>query len=117
MISDRDETVVSETTPGGTTVVRVHGDLDDDSTPALTHALTAAADSGCSRTVVDLSRVGFADSSALHALLAAQRTHTVTGTTLVLAGPLQTAVSRLFGVTSTGPVFRWADSAYEAMTC
>ncbi|MFD3940849.1 STAS domain-containing protein [Streptomyces sp. NPDC058611] len=110
--------MVSETTPDGITVVRVHGDLDDGTTPALTRALTAAAaDSGCSRTVVDLSPVGFADSSALHALLAAHRAHTATGTTLVLAGPVQTGVSRLFEVTGTGPVFRWADSVRQGMTC
>ncbi len=117
MIGDRDETVACETTPDGITIVRVRGDLDEGSTPALTRVLAAAAGSGCSRTVVDLSRVGFADSSALHALLAALQAHTATGTALILAGPVQTAVGRLFEVTNTGSAFRWADSAHEAMTC
>ncbi|MEU9028648.1 STAS domain-containing protein [Streptomyces sp. NPDC048383] len=121
MIGDRDDTdtaVVSEITPDGVTVIRARGDLDDDSSPALTDALTAAAaDSSCSRTVVDLSMVTFADSSALHVLLTARRAHTTAGTTLVLAGPVQAAVNRLFEVTSTGPVFRWADNVQQAMTC
>lgn len=117
MIGDRDETVAIETTPDGTTVVRVHGDLDDGTSPALTRALSAAAAGGSPRTVVDLSGVSFADSSALHALLAARQAHTAAGTLLVLAGPLQTAVSRLFEVTSTRPAFRWADSVHAGMTC
>ncbi|MGW6824249.1 STAS domain-containing protein [Streptomyces sp. NPDC055005] len=121
MIGDREETdaaVVSEITPGGVTVIRVCGDLDDDSSLALTGALSAAAaDGDCSRTVVDLSTVTFADSSALHALLTAQKAHQAAGTVLVLAGPAQAAVDRLFEVTRTGPVFRWAESVHQGMTC
>ncbi|WP_411103013.1 STAS domain-containing protein [Streptomyces sp. cmx-4-9] len=117
MTGDRDGNVVSDITPDGITVVRVHGDLDDDSTPALTRALTVAAESGSSRTVVDLSEVAFSDSSALHALLTAHRAHTATGTLLVLAGPLQSAVARLFEVTRTKAAFHWADSAQQGMTC
>ncbi|MFF3015382.1 STAS domain-containing protein [Streptomyces sp. NPDC057939] len=121
MIGDREDTdtvMVGEITPDGVIVIRVRGDLDDDSSPALARALTAAtADSGCSRTVVDLSMVAFADSSALHALLTARQAHTAAGNILVLAGPVQAAVNQLFEVTSTGPVFRWADNVQQAMTC
>ncbi|MGW7313540.1 STAS domain-containing protein [Streptomyces sp. NPDC054865] len=121
MIGDRDETdatVVGEITPAGVTVIRVRGDLDDDSSPALTGALSAAAaDSSCFRTIIDLSKVRFADSSALHTLLTAQKAHRATGAALILAGPVQAAVNRLFEVTSTGPVFRWADSVQQGMTC
>ncbi|MFD3547305.1 STAS domain-containing protein [Streptomyces sp. NPDC058655] len=116
MIGDREETVVSETTPDGTTVIRLRGDLDDDSAPSLTRALAAAAAGTSSRTVADLSGVRFADSSALHALLEAQQAHAATGTALVLAGPLQTGVRRLFEVTDTGSAFRWADSVRDGMT-
>ncbi|WP_411105267.1 STAS domain-containing protein [Streptomyces sp. cmx-4-9] len=110
--------MASEITPEGVTVISVHGYLDDDTSPALSEALTAAAsDNGCSRTVLDLSMVKFADSSALHTLLAGQETHETTGTVMILAGPLQAAVNRLFEVTSTGPVFRWADTVQQGMTC
>ncbi|MFF4324496.1 hypothetical protein [Streptomyces sp. NPDC001568] len=47
---------------------------------------------------------------------AAQRARTAAGTVLVLAGPLRTAVRRLFEVTNTGPAFRWADTVQQAMT-
>ncbi|MEU9107207.1 STAS domain-containing protein [Streptomyces xanthophaeus] len=117
MIGDEDKTVVSESTPEGITVISVRGDLDDDGTPDLTRALAGAVACGSARTVVDLSGVGFADSSALHALLEARQAHTAAGTTLVLAGPLQPGVRRLFEVTSLGPVFRWADSLQDAMSC
>ncbi|MFE2530158.1 STAS domain-containing protein [Streptomyces sp. NPDC059382] len=117
MIGDREETVVSETTPDGTTVVRVHADLDEDTSPDFARTLLAAADSSRPRTVVDLSEVEFADSSALHALLDAQRAHTAAGTVLVLAGPLQVEVRRLFEVTNAGPAFRWAESVQQGMTC
>ncbi|MFC9797229.1 STAS domain-containing protein [Streptomyces sp. NPDC127584] len=114
MIGDRDEMVVSETTPNGI-VVRVHGDLDDGTSPALARALSAAAGGGSRRTVVDLSQVSFADSSALHTLLIAQQAHTAAGTLLVLAGPLQTALRRLLEVTNTAAAFRLADSVQEGM--
>ncbi|MFF3216996.1 STAS domain-containing protein [Streptomyces sp. NPDC002886] len=117
MIGDREEMVVSETAPDGTTVVRVCGDLDDDSSPDFARALLAAAGSGCSRTVVDLSQVQFADSAALHALLNAQQAHTAAGAVLVLVGPVQTAVRRLFEVTNTRAAFYWADSVRQGMTC
>ncbi|MFD3869411.1 STAS domain-containing protein [Streptomyces sp. NPDC058623] len=83
----------------------MHGDMDDDTSPALARALTAAANSDSTRTVVDPSPPRFADSSALHALLTARQAHTTTGTTLVLAGPVQAPVHRLSEVTNTGPVF------------
>ncbi|WP_369188798.1 STAS domain-containing protein [Streptomyces sp. R08] len=117
MIGDREETVVSETTPDGMTVIRVRGDLDEETSPALARTLLAAADSSCSRTLVDLSEVEFADSTALHTLLTAQRAHTAAGTVLVLAGPVQVAVRRLFEVTNAGVAFRWAENIQQGLTC
>ncbi|OKK22908.1 anti-anti-sigma factor [Streptomyces sp. CB00455] len=97
-------------------LVRLRGELDEDSAPVLAQALAEAATSGSARTVVDLSRTRFADSSILHALLEAHRAHTEAETALVLAGPLQTAVDRLFEVTGTRHAFRVADSVETAMT-
>ncbi|GHI90408.1 STAS domain-containing protein [Streptomyces xanthophaeus] len=117
MIGDEGKTVVSECTPEGMTIISVRGDLDDDGSPDLARALADAVACGSARTVVDLSGVGFADSSALHALFEALQAHTAAGTTLVLAGPLQLGVRRLFQVTNLAPVFRWADSLQDAMSC
>jgi anti-anti-sigma factor len=78
----------------GVEVLTLSGELDlnsvQDITPLLDEALTAQP----GRLVVDLSRVSFADSSALNLLL---RTHT--RTSLHLCGPLHPFVERLFEVT------------------
>ncbi|MFJ3174195.1 STAS domain-containing protein [Streptomyces roseus] len=111
-----EEAVVTTTTDRGVAVVSLHGDVDEEHAPALARALAAAPENGVVRTVVDLSRTHFADSSVLHALLDAQRAHLAAGEVLVLAGPLQTAVRRLFEVTGTASAFRMADSLEAALT-
>ncbi|MDH6539828.1 STAS domain-containing protein [Streptomyces sp. SPB4] len=111
------ETVVITTTERDATVISLHGEIDEDHAPALAGALARAVSGGLPRTVVDLSGTGFVDSSVLHALLDAQRAHTAAGVALVLAGPLHTAVRRLFEVTGASTVFRTADSLATAVTC
>ncbi|WP_449485987.1 STAS domain-containing protein [Streptomyces avidinii] len=110
------EPVVTETTPHGITVIHLQGELDDDSVPALDRALADAATNPSPRTLIDLSRMSFADSSILHALLNARQAHAAAGKTLVLAGPLHLAITRLFEVTNTGPAFNWANSLQDGMT-
>ncbi|MFF4324467.1 STAS domain-containing protein [Streptomyces sp. NPDC001568] len=112
-----DESVVMATTREGIVVIRLRGAVDADSAPGLVRVLAEAAVSGSSRTVVDLSDTSFADSHTLHALLDAQKLHRAAGRSLVLAGPLQVAVRRLFEVTGTGAAFRMTDSLESAMTC
>ncbi|MFD7558338.1 STAS domain-containing protein [Streptomyces sp. NPDC059835] len=111
-----DEAVVTTTTEQGVAVVRLQGDVDEVQAPALNRALAATPASGLARTVVDLSGTCFADSSVLHALLDAQRAHRSAGAILVLAGPLQTAVQRLFEVTGAASAFTMADSLEAALT-
>ncbi|MFE9845096.1 STAS domain-containing protein [Streptomyces goshikiensis] len=101
----------------GASVVRLRGDLGEDSAPGLAQALATAMTQGASRTVVDLSEAQFADSSVLHALLDARNAHKAAGVALVLAGPLQVAVHRLFEVTGTAAAFRMTDSLKTALTC
>ncbi|WP_199826661.1 STAS domain-containing protein [Streptomyces sp. WM4235] len=111
-----DETVVTMTTHEGVPVVRLHGDLDEENVHDLDRLLAAAAAEGSTRTVVDLSRAHFVDSSVLHALLDAHAAHERAGAVLVLAGPLHVPVRRLFEVTGTAPAFRMADSLEAAIT-
>ncbi|AQT70569.1 STAS domain-containing protein [Streptomyces sp. fd1-xmd] len=112
-----EEAVVTTTTYCDATVISLHGEVDENDAPFLARALAQAAAGGPPRTVVDLSGTPFVDSSVLHALLDAQRAHTAAGALLVLAGPLHTAVRRLFEVTGAAPAFRMADSVATAMTC
>ncbi|MFF3215446.1 STAS domain-containing protein [Streptomyces sp. NPDC002886] len=112
-----DESVVITATHEDIALIRLRGAIDEDSAPGLTRALAEAAASGKSRTVVDLSEASFADSHALHALLDAQNLHRAAGVSLVLAGPLQAGIRRLFEVTGTAAAFRITDSLESAMTC
>ncbi|MEU6676565.1 STAS domain-containing protein [Streptomyces sp. NPDC046925] len=113
-----DLTVDVETTAANVVLITVGGSLDDWSdSGGLTKALAGAARGEGIRTVVDLSGVTFADSTALHVLLEGQRKLAAAGSTLVLAGPLSTSVSRLFEVTGLRETFTFADSVAEAHTC
>ncbi|MER7826295.1 STAS domain-containing protein [Streptomyces sp. NPDC096097] len=111
-----EEAVVTTTIDRGIALVSLRGEIDEDHAPTLARAFTQTAASGLALTVVDLSRMRFADSSVLHALFDAQRAHRAAGVALVLAGPLQAAVRRLFEVTGAAPAFRMADSLETAMT-
>ncbi|MEV7406143.1 STAS domain-containing protein [Streptomyces sp. NPDC091267] len=109
--------LVLETVTEGVVLVRVRGSLDGWAGSAkLVEALTAAADGGGRRTVVDLSGVAFSDSAGLHALLHGQRRHDEVGVPLVVAGPLSLNVRRLFEVTGTLDVFRFADDVDAAIS-
>ncbi|MFE3628869.1 STAS domain-containing protein [Streptomyces goshikiensis] len=112
-----DEAVISMTVHEGVSVVRLRGDLGEESVPDLAQALATAVAQGASRTVIDLSQAEFADSSVLHALLDARNAHGAAGVALVLAGPLQVAIRRLFEVTGSAPAFRMTDSLESALTC
>ncbi|MEU3409112.1 STAS domain-containing protein [Streptomyces sp. NPDC006670] len=111
------EAVVTTTGRRDTTVISLRGEVDEEAAPLLARALAQASEGGPPRTVVDLSGASFVDSSVLHALLTAQRAHAASGSVLVLAGPLHTAVRRLLDVTGAAPAFRLADSLADAMTC
>ncbi|WP_405782509.1 STAS domain-containing protein [Streptomyces sp. NBC_00859] len=110
--------VAVETSADDVVLISVRGSLDGWSDcDALAEALSRAAQGSTQQTVVDLSRLTFADSTALHALLHGLRKHAENGIPLVLAGPLHPSVSRLFEVTGTHAAFRFADSVEQARTC
>ncbi|MFD3441903.1 STAS domain-containing protein [Streptomyces sp. NPDC058685] len=114
-----DELVVAvEPSADGVVLIRVRGSLDSWSDgDRLVEALTSAAEGKGRRTVVDLSGLAFADSTALHALLHGQRKHTANGVPLVLVGPMNVKVLRLFEVTGTQEAFQFAGSVDQARTC
>ncbi|MET9610910.1 STAS domain-containing protein [Streptomyces sp. NPDC006512] len=93
----------------GTRIIACSGEFDIDSQDALSQALHAACHAGVTRTVLDLGRVSFVDSSVLNTLLMAHhRQH------LVLAGPLAPHIARLFSVTGTDTVLNIAPDLASA---
>ncbi|MET9666270.1 STAS domain-containing protein [Streptomyces sp. NPDC006475] len=81
-------------------VISAAGAFDLGSLQQLEDVLAEPAGDAAVRTVLDLSRVTFGDSSLLNLLLS---THSEQN--LVLAGPLSPPVHRLFEVTGTDTIF------------
>lgn len=102
--------VASRRRQEGVEVLVLAGELDLDSVVEIAPALDQALAAQPGRLVVDLSRVGFADSSALNLLL---RTHT--RTSMHVGGPLSPFVERLFEVTGISGVLNLHPTVDEAV--
>ncbi|MDO0929285.1 STAS domain-containing protein [Streptomyces sp. TG1A-8] len=90
--------------------ITVCGEIDYDECDLLRAAWAEADEAGLPTTLVDLSGVSFGDSQLLSALLDARQRHEADGRGLVIAGPLQENITRLFTVSGTLAHFRVADS-------
>ncbi|MET9434960.1 STAS domain-containing protein [Streptomyces sp. NPDC006551] len=88
----------------GVCVLRASGEFDIDTVSCLRQALAESRAAGDARTVLDLSRVGFGDSTFLHLLVAAHYQQE----RLVLAGPLPHHLRRLFLLTGVEKVLDFA---------
>jgi anti-anti-sigma factor len=84
----------------GVRVLRASGEFDIDTVSCLREALADCRAAGDARTVLDLSRVDFGDSTFLHLLVAAHYQQK----RLVLAGPLPHPLRRLFRLTGVEQV-------------
>ncbi|MFJ9624816.1 STAS domain-containing protein [Streptomyces sp. NPDC101181] len=117
MLSSPNEDRAVRVTPRqerGALILTVTGDLDIDSVTPLGTALTAARDSGTGPVVVDLSGVGFADSTTVNVLLQA---HTALGDRLRLAAPspFMRRLIGMIGLDSALPVLPGVDEAIDAV--
>jgi anti-anti-sigma factor len=84
----------------------VTGEIDMATAPKLAHAIDAGGvDGSVRRVVVDLSSATFLDSSALNALVHAQRALAERETTFTVVSPSDETVRRVFEITQlTGPL-------------
>jgi anti-sigma B factor antagonist len=94
-------------------VVAVSGEVDVYSAPALRDGLTELLEAGTS-VVVDLTDVGFLDSTGLGALVAARTTAAEHGASLPLVCTHQ-RILKLFTITGLDGVFRIHASVPEAL--
>ncbi|BCJ51951.1 anti-sigma factor antagonist [Actinoplanes sp. NBRC 14428] len=100
--------------PGrGCTVVEVRGDLDMATSPQLREGVERLIGAGDRRVVVDLTSVGFMDSSALGALVTAFKAVRDAGGRLCVAGPQQ-PVRSVFAITSVDRVVEVYDTVAAA---
>lgn len=94
-------------------VVAVSGEVDVYAAPALKDGLTELLENGSS-VVVDLTEVGFLDSTGLGALVAARTTAAEKGAALPLVCTHQ-RILKLFTITGLDGVFRIHDSVDGAI--
>ena len=98
---------------GSVPVVAVSGEVDVYSAPALRDGLADLLQSGTS-VVVDLTDVGFLDSTGLGALVAARTAASEHGASLPLVCTHQ-RILKLFTITGLDGVFRIHSSVSEAL--
>ncbi|WP_433128952.1 STAS domain-containing protein [Micromonospora sp. CA-240977] len=95
------------------TVVEVAGDLDMSTTPELRDQLRQLVENGVQTVVVDLTGVGFMDSSGLGALVVAYKDLRERGGSLALAG-VDRSVRTVFSITSVDRVIDLFDTVDDA---
>jgi anti-sigma B factor antagonist len=108
------ELSVTRQGPAEVPVVTVNGEVDVYAAPALKDGLTDLLQDGSS-VVVDLTEVGFLDSTGLGALVAARTTAAEKGGALPLVCTHQ-RILKLFTITGLDGVFRIHDSVEGALT-
>ncbi|MET9949963.1 STAS domain-containing protein [Streptomyces sp. NPDC006339] len=105
-------------TETGVAVCTIVGDLDFDTRESVQGELAALVEEGTSprppALVVDLSQVGFCDSSGLNMLLRTRAAAEAVGTELRLAG-VAPAVMRVLELTGADTVFSLYDSVEDAL--
>ncbi len=84
-------------------VVRLHGELDMATSPALDKALTAAFDGAGTAVVVDLANLTFMDSTGIAVLLGARQRADEGGHSLVVRAPRR-AVLKAFRLTGVDQI-------------
>lgn len=100
---------------GGTGVLEAQGDLDLSSAPKLKWALADLLEGGHANVVIDLSGVGFIDSTALGVLVGAQRNRGGTRMALVCANADVLKIFELTGLDGTFEIFSTFEEALTHM--
>ncbi len=101
---------LTNTEVDGRTVLAVGGEVDLATAPQLRRRLIELVNGGCRDLVVDLSKVGFIDSTGLGVLVGARRRIKEAEGDLVLVVP-QDTIRALFRVTGLTEIFTIVDSA------
>lgn len=101
--ADSGRFTVAVQTVDGAVVLELAGELDHDTAQPLREALDAATARG-GRLLVDLTKLGFCDSTGLNVLLHSRLTAQEAGGSLELTG-LRGSVARMFRITGADGVF------------
>ncbi len=96
-------------------IVELSGEADLNDSAALRETLAAQAADPSATLVLDLSRLRFMDSAALHVILVAGRSMTAHGGTFALAAPQET-VRRILQLTGADQLLPVYESVAEAVS-
>lgn len=108
------EISVAQTTAGDIPIVAVNGEVDVYSAPALKDKIAELLEAGQSTLIVDLSGVGFLDSTGLGVLVEARTAATEAGGALPLVCS-QERILKLFTITGLDGVFSIHPSVDDAV--
>ena len=100
---------------GDAVIVEVLGEIDMSTAPELTTAIDSLK-GGALRVVVDLSAVGFLDSSALNALVHGQRDLAQGRVVFRVVSPADSVVRRVFDITNLTEQLGVVESLAEALS-
>lgn len=107
-------TIETEQPSDGVVVVVVHGEVDIRTAPELRDCLADVLDADTARVVLDLTGVGFVDSTALSVMVGVHKRLVSSGNGLaVVAG--NAAVQRVLAVTGLARVFSVHGSRADAL--
>lgn len=112
------ELSVSQQSVGDYRVLTVRGEVDVYSASTVQEGLTTLLDSGAKAVVVDLTEVGFLDSTGLGVLVAARTAALDSGRSLVIACNSE-RILKLFKITGLDAVFAMhpsVDAAVQSLT-
>ncbi|MEU6488524.1 STAS domain-containing protein [Streptomyces sp. NPDC046887] len=112
-MTERTLTVTSRTHPSGATVLTVDGELDHH-TAAQLRAAVEAAPYPPAGTVLDLTRLGYCDSTGITVLVTGYHRAQAAGTPLVLAG-LSADLLRVFRIVGLDQIFSFRPTVDEAL--
>jgi anti-sigma B factor antagonist len=106
-----------DTVEGGIPVIEAHGYVDFDAAPRLKQAIVRRVDEGHSRLVVDLSSVGFIDSTGIGVLVGAMKRLGDSGGALVVVCPSEQmrSIFEVIGLDDVIPLHRSREHAVSAL--
>jgi anti-sigma B factor antagonist len=96
---------------GGSVVVTMPAEIDAMNADEIREALLSAAGPGVAALIVDMSGTTFCDSAGVHAIIAAHRHNTETGTQLRLVATTVLRIFALVGADLLMPIYSTVEAA------
>ncbi|MGK5496864.1 STAS domain-containing protein [Streptomyces sp. URMC 125] len=113
-MTDRALTVARQNRPSGATVLTVSGELDHHTAPRLARAFDETPFGPDTPLVIDLSELGYCDSTGITVLITAYQRAEATGSRLFLAG-VDPHLLHVFRIVGLDQVFAFMPSVEQAL--